>query len=129
VSYIYVIAPVGSDPEYPIKRDIIERLSVEFALQFFFPLDHYQTFSIASARSDLRSAKLIIADLSLERPSCYFELGIAQGLDIPVQQIARADTPIHQTANRRDVRYYADLSEYEMLFRSFISIFKISNAA
>jgi len=129
VSHIYIIAPVGSDPEYRIKRTILDKLSAESGLRFFFPLDQHQNFSIAVARNDLRTANLVIADLSLERPSCYFELGIAQGLDIAVSQIARTGTPIHQTANRSKVHFYADLHEYEMLLRELIAIGKISNAA
>jgi len=129
MSHIYIIAPVGSDPEYRVKRTILDKLSAEFGLRFFFPLDQHQNFSIAAARNDLRTANLVIADLSLERPSCYFELGVAQGLDITVRQIARTGTPIHQTANRTEVHFYADLHEYEMLLRELISIGKISNAA
>jgi hypothetical protein len=80
--------------------------------QFFFPLERYKSFSLDSARSDLRNAALVIADLSLERPSCYFELGVAQALDVPVQMIAASGTRIHQTATAGTVIFYADLDQY-----------------
>jgi hypothetical protein len=43
----------------------------------------------------IQSARLIVADLSLERPNVYFELGYARGLDKTVVTIMRAGTKIH----------------------------------
>lgn len=43
----------------------------------------------------IRTARLIIADLSLERPNVYFELGYARGLGKTVITIMRAGTKVH----------------------------------
>jgi hypothetical protein len=43
----------------------------------------------------IRRARLIVADLTHERPNVYFELGFARGLGKTVITIARKDTPIH----------------------------------
>jgi hypothetical protein len=43
----------------------------------------------------IQSARLIVADLSLERPNVYFELGYARGLGKTVVTILRAETKVH----------------------------------
>lgn len=43
----------------------------------------------------IESARLIVADLSLERPNVYFELGYARGLGKTVITIAKQGTNIH----------------------------------
>jgi hypothetical protein len=112
VSYVYIIAPVGSDPEYATKRGVLARIAENISCDFFFPLERRGTFSIDQARSDLRHASLVIADLSLERPSCYFELGIAQAMDTPVCIIASLGTRLHQTAKKDVPLLYANLNQY-----------------
>jgi len=43
----------------------------------------------------IQSARLVVADLSLERPNVYFELGYARGLGKTVVTIMRAGTKVH----------------------------------
>jgi hypothetical protein len=112
VSYVYIIAPVGSDPEYATKRALLAKISGSTRCDFFFPLERHGNFSIDQTRSDLRNASLVIVDLSLERPSCYFELGIAQALDAPVCIIAALGTKLHQTAEKDPPLLYADLNQF-----------------
>ena len=83
MSYVYIIGPVRSDPQYKQKRQVLADISSGYQYQFFFPFERYKSFSLDAVRSDLRNAAVVIADLSLERPSCYFELGVAQALDLP----------------------------------------------
>ena len=115
MNYIYVITPVGSDPEYKLKRELLEKISVDTGCEFFFPLERHSKFSMDTTIADLRRAALTIADLSLERPSCYFELGIAQALGVPVVMIAQAGTILHQTDNRQSPQFYSDSLEYYAL--------------
>jgi hypothetical protein len=112
VSYVYFIAPVGSDPEYVTKRGVLAKISASTRCDFFFPLERHGSFSIDEARSDLLDASLVIADLSLERPSCYFELGIAQALDTPICIIASLGTKLHQTAKSDAPLIYSNLNQY-----------------
>jgi nucleoside 2-deoxyribosyltransferase len=62
----------------------------------------------------------VLADLSLERPSCYYELGLAEALGKPVYLIAKKNTDIHQTASRRLVRYFDNEDEYKVLVENII---------
>ena len=45
--------------------------------------------------SMIRQARLVVADLTHERPNVYFELGFARGLDKTVITILRAGTVAH----------------------------------
>lgn len=45
--------------------------------------------------SMIKSARLVVADLTLERPNVYFELGYARGLGKPVVTIAKQGTNVH----------------------------------
>ena len=87
---------VGSDPGYAPKRQALDDIAQELNIRFFFPLDQQKSVSVSSAVADLHKAGLVIADLSLERPSCYFEVGVAQGIGKTVAFIAATGTPIHQ---------------------------------
>ncbi|HEY2792763.1 MAG TPA: hypothetical protein VGJ28_10420, partial [Micromonosporaceae bacterium] len=53
------------------------------------------------------------ADLSLERPSCYYELGVVHGTGLPVAVVAEVGTMIHQTADRWSLAYYDSLDDLE----------------
>lgn len=117
MSYIYFIAPVGSDSQYKLKRELLASISLDTSREFFFPLERHDRFSLESARADLRRASLTIADLSLERPSCYFELGVAQALNVAVCVIAAAGTPLHQSASPDSTQLYSNLNEYDAIVR------------
>lgn len=110
--YVYFISPVGSDPNYAAKRSILASLESELGVTFFFPLERRTSFAFEVAKTDLELAYLVIADLSLERPSCYFELGVAEAVDAPVAVIVASGTVLHQTGNVLPLRTYADLDEY-----------------
>lgn len=115
MSYFYVISPVGADPDYAAKREVLKDMGRSRGCEPFFPLDHHSEFSIDSARLDLQRARFVFADLSYERPSCYFELGLAEVLDSIVVIIAAAGTPIHQVGDVKTICWYSDLEEYRRL--------------
>ena len=121
MSYIYFITPVGSDPQYQLKRELLELVSKVTGRDLFFPLERHSGFSLDATRVDLGNASLAIADLSLERPSCYFELGIAQALAVPVRIVAATGTRLHQTANPSAVRWYSDLEQYRAIISEAIA--------
>lgn len=112
---IYFVTPVGSDPQYRLKRELLAEIAKETGRELFFPLERHGSFSLNAARLDLRNASLVVADLSLERPSCYFELGVAQALDVPVCILAATGTQLHQTATPSSVRFYSNLDEYRAI--------------
>jgi hypothetical protein len=43
----------------------------------FFPFECHSEFSVPATANKMLLAVFVLADLSLERPSCYFELGLA----------------------------------------------------
>jgi hypothetical protein len=114
---IFMVAPYGSDPFFDTKRHIILEAASSKSLSIVFgphrrPLDEDDCQITVQL---IRSADAIIADLSYERPSCYFEVGFAQALAKPIHLIALNNTPIHQVLNRDSVKYYRDTAEYRRL--------------
>jgi hypothetical protein len=112
LKYFYVICPVGADANFLVKRSALEDVSAECGLTPFFPLDHHHEFSIETVSRDIKLAAFVLADLSLERPSCYFELGMAEVLGARVLLIAAAGTPIHQVGSFGEVTFYSDMAQY-----------------
>ncbi|HKD97047.1 MAG TPA: hypothetical protein VKB69_05520 [Micromonosporaceae bacterium] len=113
---VYVIMPVGSDPNYPLRRARIEAAVEARGMDAFFPLDHRphsQPFDDETIRAEVRRCDVAVADLTLGRPSCYYELGIAHGLGVPAVVMAESGTHIHQLANRRSMFVYKTLDELE----------------
>lgn len=113
MSYFYVICPVGGDPSFAEKKTILETLGRASGVEPFFPLDN-QSFSTESAINAIKAAQFVLADVSLERPSCYFELGIAEALKARVALIASTGTAIHQVGNSQRCLFYSDLTEYRL---------------
>ena len=115
--YFYVIMPVGADQQFADKRSILQRVADKEGLTPFFPFDRTSnlTFDKERTLSVIRDSDFVLADLSMERPSCYFELGLAQALGKDVYLIAQQDTDIHQAHGRGLTRFYKDLSSYEQV--------------
>ncbi len=78
-------------------------------------------FNLQAALQDIKGASFVLADLSLERPSCYYELGLAEALGKPIYLVAEDGTDIHQTASRRLVSYYKDNDEYKALITNILT--------
>ncbi|MYT73210.1 MULTISPECIES: hypothetical protein [unclassified Streptomyces] len=120
--YIYSIMPVSTDADYQEKRASLGRVAAEFDLSVHFPLDRGlpeagEEFDLSTVVSEMRQATLVIADLSLERPSCYYELGLAQALGSRVALIARVGSNIHQAFGRNSVTHFQDLQDYPAVVR------------
>lgn len=49
------------------------------------------------------------------KPSCYFELGLAQAIGKDVYLIAKHGTNIHQAHGRNMTRFYTNLQNYEQI--------------
>lgn len=123
--YIYSIMPVSSDEDYAQKRTGLSSVSNEFNLSVHFPLDRGlpktgEEFDLARVVGEIKQATLVIADLSLERPSCYYELGLAQALGARVALIAMTGTNIHQAFGRNSVSEYPNLQEYPSVLRRIL---------
>lgn len=110
--YFLLIAPFGSDSQAGYKQGTIQEVAEEFDLEAHFPSYNKETpaFKLDTTIKDLQGSEFVLVDLSLERPSCYYELGIAEALGKKIYLIAKRGTDIHQTANRNFVRFYDDLN-------------------
>lgn len=111
---VYVIMPVGSDPAYERRRAVIEGATSALGLATLLPADRLHPdvpFDLDHARRDLRRARVVLADLTLERPSCYYEVGLAQALNRRVVLVAERGTVIHQAHDRDKVIFYDSLDD------------------
>jgi nucleoside 2-deoxyribosyltransferase len=110
-----IIMPIHSDPAFATKQAVLARVEQASGWRIVVPTYDSATpiFDIESARRALDGVDLVIADLSLARPSCYFELGFAEALAKPIHRIAEHGTEIHQTSGRDAVTFYGGLDGFE----------------
>ena len=116
----YIIMPVGSDKAFESKQAVLEASARRHGWRFHFPMSYsglidggvrkHENFELPEVIASMRDASLVIADLSLERPSCYYEVGVAQTLDRPTLLLAAVGTVIHQVAHRGRVHFYDGLT-------------------
>lgn len=107
----YIIMPVGSDPAYLKKRAAIEVGTSTAGYTAYFPLDEspIEAFELVKTREHLTTANAVIVDLTMERPSCYYELGLAQALNSQVFVFAERGTRLHQLFGRERVCFYESI--------------------
>lgn len=117
-----MIIPMGADREYPFKKEVIYNTSKFLNVKVNFPIYNYEEpdFNLNAAISIVKKVDFIIADLSLERPSCYYELGMAEVLNKKIYLIATEGTEIHQTSHRSSVFFYKNISSFERLVKTII---------
>jgi len=122
----YVIMPVGADHRFAAKRSILEKVAQREGLTPYFPFDRTSNIAFDLDRTllVLKDSDFVLADLSMERPSCYFELGLAQGLGKDVYLIAERGTDIHQAHGRSQTRFYDGLSSYEQVTSNILKTAK-----
>ncbi len=120
---VYIIMPVGADKKFNEKRFIIESISQQKGIITHFPFDKNKGtyIDINATLTILSSADFVLADLSLERPSCYFELGLAQAIGKTTFIIAEQDTDIHQANDRNLTRFYTDLEDYKIVISKVLA--------
>jgi len=111
--YFYVIMPIGADPAAMQKQELIRTIAATRNLTPHFPKYETQqsSFDLKSTLDDLKGAWFVLTDLSLARPSCYYELGLAEALGKEVYLIAQQGTEVHQTAARVSINFYEDLQD------------------
>lgn len=117
---LYVIMPVASDLAYASKREVLREVALKAGVEPFLPLEEHQSISLERMVERIRGALCVLADLSLERPSCYYELGVAEAVTTRINRIAEAGTRIHQTAHRDSVRFFASLESYRDLIAELL---------
>jgi len=87
---IFVIMPFGEDFDF-IYSDLIKSICEEMGFEVHRADDIYSTRQILSdIVIDINSADLIIADLTENNSNVLYELGLAHGLNKPVQIITQS---------------------------------------
>jgi nucleoside 2-deoxyribosyltransferase len=119
--YVFIIGPVGSDPLFREKQRVVQEVATQYGLTVFLPLEAATEHGLVDIILTIRSAEFVLVDLSFERPSCYYELGVAQALGSPIEVIAEAGTRIHQLDNRSVVEFYSGLERYGELLRAIFA--------
>ena len=118
---IFIITPHRFDPLFEKKRQIVESATKHFRINVYYgPNPPYDESDRKKTVDLYKQIDFFIADLSYERPSCYFEVGFVQALNKPIDLIAMYGTDIHQILDRDKVKFYKDMREYENLIISFL---------
>lgn len=125
----FVITAHRLDQLYLEKRSIVEQLAATCGLEaqyavFRVPMLH-GGFHLLQTQALIRAADFIIADLSYERPSCYYEVGFAQGLGKPVHHIMFESSygeyiPPAEVLDMEKARVYRDLATYETIVKEIL---------
>lgn len=103
---VFIVMPIqgreyGSQDEQRIYREFDERfVLLENLLQDFnctairidkeFPIEQL----VKRIKDEIKKSQFVLADLTDERPSCYFEAGYAEALKIPVIYFASEDSVV-----------------------------------
>jgi nucleoside 2-deoxyribosyltransferase len=118
---LQIVMAIGSDPRHLEKQAAMRRGADRAGIAVAFPAYErdYRPFSLSDYIDGLRGADAVLADLSGERPSCYYEIGVAEALGLPVFAVATIGTRIHQTGVA-DVRFYADLRALEDMIAELV---------
>ncbi len=89
----------GTQSDQTVYREYNERFArIESVLQEFacvaIRIDKEQALSglVDRIKEEIRRARFVVADLTDERPSCYFEVGYAEALGRPVIPIASKES-------------------------------------
>jgi nucleoside 2-deoxyribosyltransferase len=73
----------------------------------------------------IRRADFVIADLSLERPNVYLEVGFAWGLQRPVILIAREGQRLHFDLSHHKCLFYKTIGKLaEALEKTILELFR-----
>ena len=118
--FLYVIMPVGGDPQADSKKAIIAQAAHELGVDVILP--QYSlikpTFQLDYTIEMIEKCDFALADLSFERPSCYYELGLVEARKKDVVIVAKVGTDIHQTWARNRVHEYKTVTDYPTVTRS-----------
>ncbi len=116
---VFVIMPISGIQTASAKLRILTEVAQERNWSAHLPAydPDAPDFNLNETIREMHASNLIVADLTGERPSCYYELGLAEALHLPIFAIAERQTEIHQTSIRGEVRSYANLDEFTQLIK------------
>lgn len=115
--------PYKIDKNFSQKKQILIRNCEIYNFKLYLAEDQESARSLDAQKTIelLNMADYYLADLTFERPSCYYELGYLQSKQKNGFLIAKVKTHIHQLLDNEKVRYYKDSREYEALITDIFS--------
>jgi hypothetical protein len=136
---IFVVMPIQGEKsgtqedqrvykEYDQRFEAIERIVASFkGVAIRIDKEHALEDLVGRIKKEIRESAFIIADLTDERQSCYFEVGFAEGLQKSVIYIASKqsvikpgnDTKIHFDIHR-NIHYFVNHKELKEKLKSAI---------
>lgn len=107
---VMLVCPVSEAEHYRQIKAVLEKAFERVDATLMKP-DYDATnprFDLEAVKAAMGSVALVVVDLSYERPSCYYELGLAEAVGANVLLVAKRGTPLHQTSLRDRVRFFSD---------------------
>ena len=116
------IGPWSLDSDSAVKRQILSDECGQNGWELICPTNiaDDNDREIKEWLTTIADATLVLVDLSLERPSCYYELGCVETMKKTVAVIGRLGTPIHQTFRRDTVIFYDGLVDYRRVVHCLV---------
>lgn len=119
---LFLIAPY-SDSNFSIKQQIVQEICKQYKFKmiagkipdFNIALSINETFEI------LEEVDCVISDLTFERPSCYYELGVAHALKKNTLILASSKSKIHFLRYPQQVQYFSSLEDYRKLISKYLA--------
>jgi hypothetical protein len=133
---VFVVMPIQGEPygdqeeqrifkEYDERFDAIEEVLGDLDC-YAIRIDKEAPIEglVERIKDEIRKANFIVADLTDERPSCYFEVGYAEALSVPVIHVASkqsvvspgTDTKIHFDIHR-NINFFTNHKELKEKIR------------
>jgi hypothetical protein len=119
---IFIITPIRSDINFEKKKVMLLHESKKNNVNLHFA-DMYMKYGLIDIKKLDRLYKKVnffIADLSLERPSCYYEIAIVKMLKKPIFITAKEGTIIHQYLDEH-VKFYKNFDDYKNIMNTAFS--------
>ncbi|MFC6647320.1 nucleoside 2-deoxyribosyltransferase [Granulicella cerasi] len=129
---VFVVTPIQGDKmgdqdqqrvhrEYDERFETIERvISDAGGVAIRIDKEHAIEDLVGRIKKEIRGAIFIVADMTDERPSCYFEVGYAEGIGKPIVYIASKQSVLHPgTATKihfdihQNVLFFSNLAELD----------------
>jgi len=136
---VFVIMPIQGEKfgtqdaqriyrEFDQRFEVIEKTLGDFdCVAIRIDKEHPLEDLVNRIKQEIRQAKFIVADLTDERPSCYFEAGFAEALPRPVIYFASKDSVLKPGTPTRihfdihmSVNYFTNLKELDEKLRACV---------
>jgi nucleoside 2-deoxyribosyltransferase len=117
ITTLFTIMPTGHIRDHNKRVALLKSIAKSHRIKVRIPkYDRANPrFNLSKTLAALTASDLVLVDLTHERPSCYYELGLAEALGCPILIVARERTPIHQTSRRSEVQFYRTMRDFEAL--------------